>query len=69
MKNYLLLLIALFLFNSCDNEKGSTSFPQHNIMSECQKGSCLLFPPMWPWLHAGEKPLVEDENDIYESLI
>ena len=40
-----------------DNEKGSTSFPQHNIMSECQKGSCLLFPPMWPWLHAGEKPV------------
>ena len=27
MKNYLLLLVALFLFNSCDNEKGSAMHP------------------------------------------
>ena len=48
--------LVFFLYLD-DNEKGSTSFPQHNIMSECQKGSCLIFPPMWPWLHAGEKPI------------
>ena len=48
--------LVFFLYLD-DNEKGSTSFPQHNIISECQKCSCLLFPPMWPWLHAGEKPI------------
>ena len=48
--------LVFFLYLD-DNEKGSPPFPQHNIMSECQKGSCLLFPPMWPWLHAGEKPI------------
>ena len=48
--------LVFFLYLD-DNEKGSTSFPQHRIMSECQKGSCLIFPPMWPWLHAGEKPI------------
>ena len=48
--------LVFFLYLD-DNEKGNTSFPQHRIISECQKGSCLMFPPMWPWLHAGEKPI------------
>ena len=48
--------LVFFLYLD-DNEKGSTSFPQHDIKSVCQKGSCLIFPPMWPWLHAGEKPI------------
>mgnify|MGYP005678760151 CR=1 FL=1 len=48
--------LVFFLYLD-DNEKGSTSFPQHDISSECKKGSCLIFPPMWPWLHAGEKPI------------
>ena len=39
------------------NSKGSTTFPQHDITSVCEKGSVLIFPPMWPWLHAGEKPV------------
>ena len=48
--------LVFFLYLD-DNEKGSTSFPQHDISSDCKKGSCLIFPPMWPWLHAGEKPI------------
>ena len=48
--------LVFFLYLD-DNEKGSTSFPQHDISSECKKGSLLMFPPMWPWLHAGQKPI------------
>jgi hypothetical protein len=48
--------LVFFLYLD-DNKEGSTSFPQHDISSECKKGSCLLFPPMWPWLHAGQKPI------------
>jgi hypothetical protein len=25
--------------------------------SYCQKGNMLIFPPYWPWVHAGEQPL------------
>jgi len=48
--------LVFFLYLD-DNEKGSTSFPQHDISSACKKGSVLIFPPLWPWLHAGEKPI------------
>ena len=48
--------LVFFLYLD-DNENGSTTFPQHDITSKCQKGSVLIFPPMWPWLHAGEKPV------------
>ena len=48
--------LVFFLYLD-DNKKGSTTFPQHDISAECKKGSCLMFPPMWPWLHAGEKPI------------
>ena len=40
-----------------DNLAGDTTFPQMGISSECKKGSLLMFPPMWPWLHSGEKPI------------
>ncbi len=40
-----------------DNEKGQTSFSQYDFKSPCKKGSLLIFPPLWPWLHAGEKPI------------
>ena len=40
-----------------DNEGGSTSFPQLDLNTKCKKGSMLMFPPLWPWLHSGEKPI------------
>ena len=40
-----------------DNEKGETAFPQLEVASPCKKGSLLMFPPLWPWLHAGLKPI------------
>ena len=40
-----------------DNERGETYFPKLNISSPCKKGSILIFPPLWPWLHGGAKPI------------
>ena len=48
------LVFFLYLDN---NSAGQTSFPQLDIGSNCVKGSLLMFPPMWPWLHAGEPPI------------
>ena len=47
--------LVMFLYLA-DNEKGKTMFPNLDIEIECKQGSLLMFPPMWPWLHAGQKP-------------
>ena len=47
----------VFFLYLADNEAGQTSFSKMNFSASCKKGSLLLFPPMWPWLHAGEKPI------------
>ena len=54
--NHAIRFLVFFLYLD-DNEGGSTIFPNHGIKSECKKGSVLMFPPLWPWLHAGEKPI------------
>ena len=48
--------LVFFLYLD-DNEKGQTSFSQYGFKSPCKKGSLLVFPPLWPWLHAGDKPI------------
>ena len=60
--------LVFFLYLD-DNEKGSTSFPQHDISSACKKGSVLIFPPLWPWLHAGEKPINKPKYIIGSYLL
>ena len=50
--------LVFFIYLS-DNEQGKTTFPQLDKYAECKKGSMLMFPPMWPWLHAGTKPIKE----------
>ena len=40
-----------------DNVKGETRFPLQNKEVWCTKGSLVLFPPMWPWIHSGAKPV------------
>ena len=47
--------LSMFVY-MVDNKKGKTIFPNLDIEVECKKGSMLIFPPMWPWLHAGQKP-------------
>ena len=48
--------LAFFLYLD-NNEAGQTTFSRTGFSSSCRKGSLLMFPPMWPWLHAGEKPI------------
>ena len=48
------LVMFVYLDN---NEAGQTTFPSMNVESPCKKGSVLMFPPMWPWIHAGKKPI------------
>ncbi len=47
--------LVMFLYLA-DNKKGKTIFPNLDVEIECKQGSLLMFPPMWPWLHAGQKP-------------
>jgi len=50
--------LVFFIYLS-DNEEGKTTFPKLDKHANCKKGSMLMFPPMWPWLHAGTKPINE----------
>ena len=50
--------LVFFIYLS-DNEEGKTTFPKLDSYAKCKKGSLLMFPPMWPWLHAGTKPIKE----------
>ena len=43
-----------------DNSKGQTVFDNQDGASfDCKRGSLVLFPPMWPWIHRGEKPILK----------
>ena len=49
-----------------NNSGGATDFPVYGwrgklhkkmlFHSPSKKGSVILFPPMWPWLHRGNRP-------------
>ena len=51
------LRFLVFFIYLNDNDKGETAFPQLGVAAPCKKGSLLMFPPLWPWLHAGLKPV------------
>ena len=42
-----------------NNEKGQTvvSPKDGKFVSSCTRGSLLLFPPFWPWMHTGMPPI------------
>jgi hypothetical protein len=48
--------LVFFLYLD-DNDGGATTFPDYGFTSPCKKGSLLMFPPLWPWMHAGKKPI------------
>jgi len=54
--NYARRFLVFFIYLQ-DNDRGETNFPQLGLASPCKKGSLLIFPPLWPWLHAGMKPI------------
>ena len=40
-----------------DNYAGQTELEVLAGSSPCRRGSILLFPPLWPWIHAGKAPV------------
>ena len=50
--------LAMFIYLS-DNEEGKTEFEYQNTITDCKKGSMVIFPPMWPGLHRGTKPILK----------
>jgi hypothetical protein len=41
-----------------NNVKGDTTLSPKDdaFTSKCRAGNMLIFPPYWPWIHAGEQP-------------
>ncbi len=54
------LVMFIYLTN---NEKGQTTLKTKDdlFISPCKKGTILLFPPYWPWVHQGEEPIHESK--------
>ena len=49
------LVMFLYLDNNTAGET-DVKLKDDRVVSSCKKGSMLIFPPMWPWLHAGKLP-------------
>ena len=62
------LRFLVFFIYLDDNDRGETSFPQLGVGSPCTKGSLLMFPPLWPWLHAGAKPVKKSKYMVGSYL-
>ena len=48
--------LVMFVYLT-DNYAGQTELEVLAGSSPCRRGSILLFPPMWPWIHAGKAPV------------
>ena len=51
-----------------DNDQGQTLYHKQNISNSCKKGSMLLFPPYFPWVHSG-RPAIKKPKYIIGSYI
>ena len=59
--------LVMFVYLA-DNEHGQTLFHNQNISIPCKKGSMLLFPPYFPWVHSG-RPAIKIPKYIVGSYI
>lgn len=60
-------LAALLYLNDVE-EGGETDFPIWGQQIQPRAGSVLVFPPLWPWLHAG-RPLVSGPKWIVSTYL
>lgn len=56
-----------------DNEAGQTIISpggkeHYRRISYCKRGNMLIFPPLWPWPHSGEKPIKKPKYIIGSYL-
>ena len=51
-----------------DNIGGETIFPDFDISIKPETGKVLMFPPLWPFRHAGKKPINQPKYIIGSSL-
>jgi hypothetical protein len=49
--------LVAFLYLNDVAEGGETDFPGMEQSFRPTAGSLLMFPPLWPWLHAGKPPI------------
>lgn len=49
--------LVAFLYLNDVEEGGETLFPTMQLSIKPKAGSLLMFPPLWPWLHAGARPI------------
>lgn len=49
--------LVAFLYLNDVAEGGATEFPAWEQAVRPTAGTLLMFPPLWPWLHAGRKPI------------
>ena len=51
--------LAFFIYLD-DNDAGETEFIENTISTmsvKCIGGRAIVFPPMFPWVHCGKKPV------------
>ena len=59
------LVFFMYLNN---NDGGETTFPDYDIKIKPEAGKVLMFPPLWPFKHAGEKPINQPKYIIGSYL-
>lgn len=59
------LVFFMYLNN---NDGGETTFPDYDIKIKPQAGKVLVFPPLWTFRHAGQKPINQPKYIIGSYL-
>ena len=59
------LVFFMYLNN---NDGGETTFPDYDISVKPEAGKVLVFPPLWTFRHAGQKPINQPKYIIGSYL-